>query len=1065
MPVLRNAILFSMLLFAKFCTSQTIKPGFNLVEGTKEIRLGKVLSMAQDRYGYMWFVDNTNRCLVRYDGYRMKTYQNDPSDSNSLGAKVFECITADKHGNIWIATVYGADKFDPTTNIFTHYVYKNTDAFRGKSNRMMGINNILVDDLDIVWMGTMEGLYQLDQKTGKFTHYVHNDNDPSSLSYDIVRSLYEDKEGVLWAGAGYAFDPDKKGGLNKFNRATGTFTRYMHDPKNPQSLASNKVRAIFEDSKGNFWVGTDGDGLHIMDRKKGTFERFTHDPLHPEKLSRPPVKKGQLWDHITFITEDMTGAVWIGTYMEGLVRYDPDTKTIMHFNSADKNRLKGFTDNSGWCTYTSREGTLWISTEQSKLFRIDPLQTGFSEVKMGRAIHQFLEDHSGNLLLNSYENGLSILNTKTNVEKRFLHNPADPSSLSANWVAFSQPASNGQFWVGTWNGLNLYNPETNKFTRYFYNPKNDGKDTGAFAVLDLKDERYFGLITGLCIQDKKTGSVNHYNNNPADTNSISAGAAINFLYNKEGNIWISLWYHDGAALELFDVKTKKFKHYLKGLLIRDIFKQSDGSIWVGTDKGLYYRNDSLDSFSPAVGEGIPFRNALIQSITEDADKNLWGSSSVGIFRLNPSKKELGIYGNKFGVDPNIMSGAVYKTGNGELLFGNQYGYYKCSPHSVINYYSPKVILTDFKIDGRPVIPFKNSSFNDIIENTKEINLQHDQNIFSIDFAAIHFSDPDNNIHQYMLEGYENTWRNAGLEKTAYYFNIPPDRYVFRIKASNSYGINAELAVDVIIHPPWWQTWWFRISAIILSVAILYLTARWWLSRKFKLQLERSEKERQMAELKQKGTELEMQALRAQMNPHFIFNSLNSINRFILQNNKVQASEYLTKFSKLVRMILQNSQASLIPLDSELESLELYLNLEALRFNYHFEYKISVPKDMDISAFQVPPLILQPYVENAIWHGLMHKEDKGKLDVEVSEENDHLYFKITDNGIGREKAAALASKSATKHKSMGLRITAHRIAILQNSETMTSPVTINDLADADGNAAGTEVTIKMPVKYD
>jgi LytS/YehU family sensor histidine kinase len=241
--------------------------------------------------------------------------------------------------------------------------------------------------------------------------------------------------------------------------------------------------------------------------------------------------------------------------------------------------------------------------------------------------------------------------------------------------------------------------------------------------------------------------------------------------------------------------------------------------------------------------------------------------------------------------------------------------------------------------------------------------------------------------------------------------------------------------------------------------------RWRIRQKFKLQLERLEKERQVAELKQKGTELEMQALRAQMNPHFIFNSLNSINRFILQNNKAQASEYLTKFSKLVRMILQNSQASLITLENELESLELYLELEALRFNYHFDYKISVPKNMDISVLKVPPLILQPYVENAIWHGLMHKEEKGQLDIEVTEQTDHLYFKITDDGVGREKAAALASKSATKHKSMGLRITAHRIAILQNSEALNSPVTINDLVDAGGNAAGTEVTIKMPVLYD
>ncbi len=159
-----------------------------------------------------------------------------------------------------------------------------------------------------------------------------------------------------------------------------------------------------------------------------------------------------------------------------------------------------------------------------------------------------------------------------------------------------------------------------------------------------------------------------------------------------------------------------------------------------------------------------------------------------------------------------------------------------------------------------------------------------------------------------------------------------------------------------------------------------------------LKIQKLENERTKAELQQQATELEMQALRAQMKPHFIFNSLNSINSFILQNNRAQASEYLTKFSRLVRMILQNSQASLITLESELESLKLYLDLESLRFNYHFDYKISVPNDLDISVLKVPPLIIQPYVENAIWHGLMHKEEKGQLDIEVSQEDDFQYFK-------------------------------------------------------------------------
>jgi len=220
----------------------------------------------------------------------------------------------------------------------------------------------------------------------------------------------------------------------------------------------------------------------------------------------------------------------------------------------------------------------------------------------------------------------------------------------------------------------------------------------------------------------------------------------------------------------------------------------------------------------------------------------------------------------------------------------------------------------------------------------------------------------------------------------------------------------------------------------------------------------------LAALKHKSSELEMQVLRTQMNPHFIFNSLNSINRFILQNNKGQASQYLTKFSKLIRLILQNSQAELISLESELESLELYLDLESLRFDYHFNYKISVQNDLDISNISVPPLIIQPYAENAIWHGLMHKEEKGQLDIDISEENDNLVCRVSDNGIGRKKAEELGSKTATRHKSMGLHITADRIALIQKEQDMGPAVKILDLMNADGTAAGTEITITLPLIY-
>ena len=254
-----------------------------------------------------------------------------------------------------------------------------------------------------------------------------------------------------------------------------------------------------------------------------------------------------------------------------------------------------------------------------------------------------------------------------------------------------------------------------------------------------------------------------------------------------------------------------------------------------------------------------------------------------------------------------------------------------------------------------------------------------------------------------------------------------------------------------------------ILAIILIGIVLFRNI--YLKKRNEEQLrEIAENELQIQKLESKKQlgELEMQVLRTQMNPHFIFNSLNSINRFILQNNKSQASEYLTKFSRLVRMILENSQDKLITLETELESLELYLKLEALRFDDHFSYKIVVHDDVDITAVKVPPLIIQPYSENAVWHGLMNKEEKGHLSIEVMTQDGWLLIKITDDGIGREKASILASESAAQHRSMGLGITSQRIAMMREHYSKEPAVTITDLVEPDGNPCGTEVVIKLPI---
>ncbi len=253
-----------------------------------------------------------------------------------------------------------------------------------------------------------------------------------------------------------------------------------------------------------------------------------------------------------------------------------------------------------------------------------------------------------------------------------------------------------------------------------------------------------------------------------------------------------------------------------------------------------------------------------------------------------------------------------------------------------------------------------------------------------------------------------------------------------------------------------------IGLIIISGGVFRVISLRRKNEKNLRELAESELQIQKLGIQKKLSELEMHALRAQMNPHFIFNSLNAINLFILENNKLQASEYLAKFSKLIRLILQNSQEPVIPLERELEALQLYLELESLRFENKFSYKIITDDILDISAIKVPPLIIQPYVENAIWHGLMHKKESGNLTIELYEKDELLFCRIADDGIGRKKAAELKSKSALSYKSMGMNITADRIAMLQQQEQLGTHIVINDLVLADGSAGGTEVIIKIPV---
>ncbi len=275
-------------------------------------------------------------------------------------------------------------------------------------------------------------------------------------------------------------------------------------------------------------------------------------------------------------------------------------------------------------------------------------------------------------------------------------------------------------------------------------------------------------------------------------------------------------------------------------------------------------------------------------------------------------------------------------------------------------------------------------------------------------------------------------------------------------------------------PSFFSNQFIALTGILLFVVIVLMNVgvaagfffrQWQTSVEEKAKAEEAKRntEMELVQIKQEQAAIEMRALRAQMNPHFIFNSLNSINKYILKNEPANASRYLTRFAKLIRLILDNSNSSEVALSDELEALRLYVEMESLRFTNKFVYEITVDDHVNTSTLQVPPLIIQPYVENAIWHGLLHKESGGRLQISVTTTSDNLLkCTVEDNGIGRKRANQLKSKSATTNKSLGMKLTEERITMLNKYTALNASIQIIDLEIINGDAAGTKVILTIPI---
>ncbi len=484
-----------------------------------------------------------------------------------------------------------------------------------------------------------------------------------------------------------------------------------------------------------------------------------------------------------------------------------------------------------------------------------------------------------------------------------------------------------------------------------------------------------------------------------------------------------------------DVKHPAFQNRIEAIV-----ELSDGTLVLGS-KGyglVFWKDSQLATLT--VADGLTAN--MIENLHVDDKGTLWAGTLNGLNKIRWEwGKEVNI--EKITTAHGLPSNEITDVATwGETIWvGTTKGLARFA-NPVGNPVSPAPILASVMADKRSL---------DLAQPTL---LSFWENNLTINYFTINYKMNGHIPYRYRLD--DGHWSHT-FNTMLNFPSMPPGERVFEVQSQNEDGIWSEPVVFAFsISPPWWRSIWFW-SIVALAGAIAV-----WSFIRYRTAQVRHEEQLKTA-LYKKLSETELTALRSQMNPHFIFNCLNSINHFVLRNESQQAANYISKFSKLIRLVLDNSGLQKVPLEKELEALRHYMDLEAMRFDGKFRYELWVDDEVDLEFTQVPPMLLQPYVENAIWHGLMNKPEGGLVVVDVRQPSEsHLHIEIMDDGVGRKRAAELENKTSMQHKPQGTNITAERLRLLDTENPKTCSVMIHDLVDAEGQPCGTRVVLEIPV---
>ena len=746
-----------------------------------------------------------------------------------------QSLAADSAGALWLGTnVGGLIRFEPWSRTFTSYQHDpSNDASLSNDDAPV----VFVDSEDAVWIGTNGGgLNRYDRQMDQFTRYQADPDDPDSLSHNVVISIHEDRQGALWIGTG-------AGGLCRFDRQTERFVAYQNDPEDGQSLSQNTVQAIYEDRAGALWIGTNAGGLNLLDRESGQFTRFQNDAQDHNSLSD---------DNVQAIYEDRTGTLWIGTAAGGLNRLNRNTGRFVHYwhLPSDPHSLS---DNNVFSIYESEEGALWVGTFGGGLSRAHPGRGRFALYQHNPddpsslsfdVIWAIDEAPDRDIWIGTNGGGLNRFDPKTELFTRYLHNADDPISLSDDLVWSVGHDADGTLWVGTNVALDRFDRETGHFEHH----------PTAFPVLSILGDRRGGLWLGtlgggMTWFDLETEEFSAYQNNPGDPTSLSDNAVIQVYEDRTGTLWVATF---NGGLNRFDRDTEQFSRYvhspddgqsLSSNTVLSLTEDRQGTLWLGTTGGLNKLDPAQGAFTHyGEKEGLP--NETVYAVLEDDAGFLWISTNSGLVRFDPRTERFKTFTQQDGLQSDEFNMSAYlRASSGELWFGGINGLNAFYPDSLKDdRFVPPVAVTGFELFNEPVPIGDDALLQMPIEFTDDIALSYQDDFFSFQFAALHYAAPEQNEYAYLMEGLDKDWNYVGTRRFAGYTSVPPGSYIFRVRAANSDGVWNEVgtSVRVTVSPPFWQTWWFRISMVVLGLGAA-VTA-------FQLRLRSSEAQRRELEI-------------------------------------------------------------------------------------------------------------------------------------------------------------------------------------------------------------------------